>query len=214
MKLKILIADDHGVTREGLESILEKTKEFDVTAKAENGREAIKMVRNTRPDIVIMDINMPDLNGTETTRRLLAEFPKIKVIGLSMYSDISYVTGMLKAGARGYLAKSCVVEELVKAVFAVHRGRLYLSEGISEEILEDYIRGQVPVKPTLSAREREVLQLLAEGNKTSQIAERIHVSIKTVESHRKNIMEKLKLYSIAELTKYAIREGLTGLHNY
>lgn len=215
MSIKILIADDHGVLREGLSALLEKIEGIEVVGQAENGRVAVKLSQKHKPDIVIMDINMPDLNGTEATRQIKAEFPDIKIIAFSMYSDISYVTGMLKAGANGYLLKSNLFDELVNAVYAVVSGRHYMSEEISDEVLKNYIHmvstdnsDQINV---LSPREREVLQLIAEGHKTLTIAEYLNVSIKTVESHRKNIMNKLNKFSVAELTKFAIREGVTTL---
>ena len=215
MSIKILLADDHGITREGLCALLEKKKGLEVVAQAENGRTAVKLSRKHLPDLVIMDINMPDLNGAEATRHIKSEFPQIKILALSMYSDISYVTGMLKAGADGYLVKNCIFNELVCAVKTVASGQLYLSEKISNVVLKDYI--QMVVTDTseknslLTSREREVLQLIAEGHKTKKIAENINVSIKTVETHRKKIMEKLNLFSVAELTKFAVRERITTI---
>ncbi len=217
MTIRILLADDHGITREGLKALLEKKQDIEVVAQAENGREAVKLARRYKPDMVIMDIKMPDLNGAEATRQIRADFPDIRVIALSMYSDLSYVTGMLKAGVNGYLIKNCIFDELVSAVYAVAEGKHYVSRKISDMVLKDYVHivtteDQRPdTRPLLSVREKEVLQLIAEGRKTAVIAERICLSVKTVETHRKNIMEKLNLFSVAELTKYAVREGITDL---
>lgn len=215
MSIRIILADDHTITREGLSALLEKKEGIEVVAQAENGRSAVKLCQKHKPDIVVMDISMPDLNGAEATSRIKAEFPDIKVIALSMYSDISYVAGMMTAGVNGYLTKNCIFEELVGAVFTVASGRFYLSEKISDVVLKDYAQivsiGSPEKKNVLTPREREVLQLIAEGHKTANIAERINVSIKTVETHRKKIMTKLNVYSVAELTKFAVRTGITSL---
>ena len=213
MTIKIFIADDHRILREGLRSMIEKIRNVDVVGEAGNGREAVRLASEKRPDVVIMDVNMPDLNGIEATRLLLKELPAVKVIALSMYSDKRFVAGMLKAGASGYLLKAGAFEELATAVQTVMAGDIYLSPRVTGVVIEDYV-GQLnqeksaPTK-TLSPREREILQLLAEGKSSKDVASLLHVSEKTVHSHRQNIMEKLNLHSIAELTKYAIREGIT-----
>lgn len=213
MVVKLLLADDHQILREGLRALLAKQPDLVVVGEAEDGRTAVRLARELRPDLVIMDIGMPGLNGIEATRQILAEVPETKVIALSMHSDKRFVTEMLKAGAVGYLLKYCASEELVAAIRTVLSQRLYLSAEIVGVVVEDFVK-QTPAPESsafarLSPREREVLQLLAEGRSTRQIAEDLHVSIKTIEVHRKQIMDKLGLQSLAELVKYAIREGLT-----
>jgi DNA-binding NarL/FixJ family response regulator len=167
------------------------------------------------PDVVIMDITMPDLNGVEATKQILSKSPDIKIIGLSMHSDTVFVTEMLKSGAAGYLIKDCAFEELVRAIRTVIDNKVYLSPSISGVVVEDYIQRLSQTNFTgsdiLSDREREVLQLMAEGNSTKRIAAKLHISVKTVETHRRQIMNKLDIHTVAELTKYAIRKGLTSL---
>jgi DNA-binding NarL/FixJ family response regulator len=213
MKLRILIADDHKILRDGLLSLLEGRADVEVVGEAESGREVMRLAKERRPDVVIMDIAMPDLNGIEATRQLHAELPSVRVVALSMHSDRRFVTGMLGAGARGYLLKDCAFEELDRCIRTVADGRLYLSPGITGIVVADYVKQLGPSEPgaTLTPREREVLQLLAEGQSAKQIAGRLEVSVKTVETHRKRIMDRLELRTVAELTKYAIREGLTSL---
>jgi len=215
MSIKILIADDHQIVRQGLRSLIEKASGMAVVAEAENGREAVQLAQQERPDVVIMDISMADLNGMEATRQVIAALPKVKVIALSMHSDNRFVRGMLDAGASGFLLKDCAFEELDGAIRAVTANKTYLSPGITGIVIEGYLgfspADELSASSLLTAREREVLQLLAEGGSTREIASRLCVSIKTVETHRQRIMEKLKIRSIAELTKYAIREGLTSL---
>lgn len=215
MDIKVLLADDHKIVRDGLRNLLEKEPEIKVVGEAEDGRETVQLSKKLSPEIVIMDIAMPDLNGIEATRHIMAENPDIKVIALSMHSDRRFVSEMLKAGASAYLLKDCAFEELVTAIKTVVRNKTYLSPGISGVIIEDYIRNaskaESSVFSLLSDREREVLQLMSEGKTTKEIASNLNVSIKTVETHRTNIMTKLDIHSVAELTKYAIREGLTSL---
>ncbi len=215
MSLRILIADDHRIMREGLRSLLEKQPDTEVIAEAENGRTTLQMSRRFKPDVVLMDIIMPDLNGIEATRQILAELPDIKVIALSMHSDKKFVVEMLDAGASGYLLKDTAFEELGKALHTVVNNRTYLSPKIVGLMAEDYSPSSATkdylVSPVLTSREREVIQLIAEGKTTKQIASLLNVSVKTVETHRKKIMDKLGTNSVAELTKYALREGLTSL---
>jgi DNA-binding NarL/FixJ family response regulator len=215
MSLRILLADDHKITRQGLRSLLEKQQDMEVVAEAENGREAIRLAAEMAPDVVIMDITMPDMNGVEATRQILAKSPDIKIIGLSMHSDTVFVTEMLKSGAAGYLIKDCAFEELVRAIRTVIENKVYLSPSISGVVVEDYIQRLSQTNFTgsdiLSDREREVLQLMAEGNSTKRIGVKLHISVKTVETHRRQIMSKLDIHTVAELTKYAIRKGLTSL---
>ena len=214
MAIRIILADDHQIIREGLRSLLEKEPDMEVQAEAENGRHAVELVRKLRPDVVIMDIGMPDLNGVEAARRIMAEDLPIRIIALSMHADRQYVARMLEAGAAGYVLKEGAFEELSTAVRTVLGGKTYLSPRVAGTVVEDYVR-HLPedqrAAAELTPREREVLQLMAEGQTTKQIARDLDVSVKTVETHRRNIMQKLELDSVAELTKYAIREGLTSL---
>jgi len=215
MKIRILLVDDHKIVRDGLRKLLEKEQALLVAGEAEDGRSAIKAVRELRPDVVIMDVAMPDLNGIEATRQLVADRPDLKIVALSTHSERKFVTEMLKAGAAAYLLKDCAFEELVTAIQTVVKGKIYLSPGIAGVVIENYVRNAPSVDKSvfslLSDREREVLQLMSEGKTTKEIAAHLNVSIKTVETHRTNIMTKLDIHSIAELTKYAIREGLTSL---
>ena len=214
MAVNIILADDHTLFREGLLSILNSELEFNVIAQAENGREVVKLARKMEVDVIVMDIAMPELNGIEATRQVLHDNPELKVVALSMHSDRHFVTGMLKAGAKGYLLKDCAGSELIRAVREVLNDRYYISEEISTTVLNDYVGKLVDEggeTSELSSREREVLQLIAEGKATQEIAETLFISVKTVEAHRAKIKLKLKLSSIPELTKYAIREGLTSL---
>ena len=215
MSTRIILADDHGIMREGLRALLEKQPGIEVIAEAENGRTTVELSRELKPDVVIIDIAMPDLNGIEATRQIVAESPGVKVIALSMHSDRKFVREMLSAGASGYMLKDSAFEELDKAISTVNDNKTYLSPGIADTVVKDYL-GKIVTDNSaasiaLTKREREVLQLFAEGKTTKQIASLLFVSIKTIETHRKQIMDKLGLNSIAELTKYAIREGLTSL---
>ncbi|MFZ5447207.1 MAG: response regulator [Thermodesulfobacteriota bacterium] len=213
--IKIVLADDHQIVRHGLRSLLAAEPDMEVVGEADNGRAVVRLVQEKSPQVVIMDISMPDLNGIEATRQILSEIPGIKVIALSMHSDSLFVLNMFKAGASGYLLKDCALEELVKAVRTVLNRKIYLSPGISDIVIKDFVIGWSPPDSSaysiLTTREREVLQLMAEGKNTNQIAENLCVSVKTVEAHRKQLMNKLDIHSVAELTKYAIRQGLTSL---
>ncbi len=215
MTIRILLADDHKITRDGLRSLLEQQSSMQVVGEAENGRQAIRMAMELKPDVVVMDISMPELNGIEATRQIRADLPDTKVIALSMYADRRYVTGMMKAGVSGYLIKNCAFDELVSAITAVVGNQSYLSPRIADTVMKDYAhileQGDASIDTILTPREREVLQLIAEGLPTRQIADRMHVSIKTVETHRQQVMRKLNAKSVAELTKIALREGLTSL---
>lgn len=215
MTVRVLLADDHKIVRDGLRTLLEKHNDISVLEEAEDGREALQLAKKLVPDVVVMDIAMPDLNGIEATRQILSENPGIRIVALSMHSDKRFVSEMLKAGASAYLLKDCAFEELITAIQTIMKGKIYLSPTIAGVVLEDYIRSDRKSEPSvfsqLSDREREVLQLLAEGKSTKEVAAHLKVSIKTVETHRTNIMTKLDIHSVAELTKYAIREGLTTL---
>ena len=215
MSTRVLIVDDHKIMREGLRSLLEKQPDMEVVAEAENAQTALKLVEELKPDLVIIDVVMPALNGIEATRRILTKVPSVKVIALSMYSDKRFVMEMLRAGASGYLLKDCAFEELDGAIRAVTQGRTYITPRIVDIIVKDYF-SQVE-KPSSSAlssltsRQYEVLQLLAEGRTTREIAQQMSLSVKTIESHRQQIISKLNIRSIAGLTKYAIREGLISM---
>lgn len=215
MSIKILLADDHRIVSECLRPLLNKQPDMRVVGEAENGRMAVKLAQQLNPNVVIMDIAMPDLNGIEATRQIIARCPGVKIITLSMNSDKRYVTGVLNAGASGYLTKSCSFEELVGAIRVVAANKKYLSPDISGIVIEESLvrssTAKSKVPSILTMREREVLQLLAEGKTVKQIASQLYLSIKTVHTHRKQIMDKLNIHSIAELTKYALREGLTSL---
>jgi DNA-binding NarL/FixJ family response regulator len=215
MKVRILLSDDHQIMREGLKALLEKHPSMQVIAEAENGIETLEIASREKPDVVIMDIAMPDMNGIEATRRLISEREDIKIIALSMHSDRRFVTEILKAGASAYVLKQSAFEDLVKAIKAVMANRRFLSADIFESVMSEYVsqlsKTGYEAYRELSDRERQVLQLLAEGNSTKEIAYKLHVSVKTVESHRQNIMTKLEIHSLAGLTKFAVREGLTSL---
>ena len=215
MKVRILLADDHQIMREGLKALLGKRSSVEVIAEAENGIEALEIARRERPDVIVMDIAMPDINGIEVTRQLKAELADIKIIALSMHSDRRFVSEILKAGASAYVLKQAAFEDLEKAIKAVMLNRTFLSADILESVVSDYISqlstSEYYAYRQLSDRERQVLQLLAEGNSTKEIAFKLHVSVKTVESHRQNIMNKLGIRTLAGLTKFAVREGLTSL---
>lgn len=209
------MVDDHAIIREGLRSLLEKQPDMEVVADTDEGRKAVDLVREISPDVVIMDVTMAGLNGIEATRLITSEFPEVKVIALSIHSQRRFIADMLSAGAAGYILKECLFDELVQAIQAVAVGGRYLSPRIADVVVDDYVkRLSTTIDSPLSAltgREREVLQLVAEGKSTKEIALELHVSTKTIEANRRQIMEKLNVHSIAELTKCAVREGLTTL---
>jgi len=212
---RVLLADDHPIMRQALRSLFEKESDIDVVGEAENGRAAVQMARKLCPDIVIMDVAMPDLNGLVASRRVIAASPRTKVLALSMHATRTFVEGMLKAGARGYVLKDCAFEELARAVRAVARGQAYLSPAVAAVLVENCTRQLTACggncNGVLTDRECEVLQLLAEGKVSKEIASHICVSSRTVDKHREHIMDKLSIYSIAGLTKYAVREGLSSM---
>jgi DNA-binding NarL/FixJ family response regulator len=214
MSIKVMIADDHQIVREGLRAMLEKEHDIQVVGEAVDGRMTERLARELVPDVIIMDVAMPDLNGIEATRQIVAELPGVKIIALSMHDDRRFVLNMLKAGAAGYMLKDCAFKDLAKAIRVVMAHKTYLSHEIADIVVKDYLASSSPMESSvfqlLSPREREVLQLIAEGKTSGQIADNLHISVKTVESHRQQIMMKLKIKSVAELTKYAIREGLTS----
>jgi DNA-binding NarL/FixJ family response regulator len=220
MAIKVLLVDDHKIVRDGLRSMLAKQMDIEVVGEADNGRDALTAVRELAPDVVVMDIAMRELNGIDATRQLVAEGTGARVIALSMHSDRRYVSEMLAAGAKGYLLKDSAFQELAAAIRSAADGRTYLTREVADVVVDDYVRrvsgteevGSTTRRP-LSAREREVLQLIAEGSSTKQIASALHLSVKTVETHRRQIMEKLGIYNIAGLIKYAVREGLSSLED-
>jgi DNA-binding NarL/FixJ family response regulator len=212
MYIRILLADDHKILREGLRSLLEKYEEFDVVAEADNGGNAVKLASIYKPDVVVMDVAMPGLNGIEATRRIISEAPDAKVIALTMHSERRYVVEMLNAGASGYLLKERAFEELVDAIREVVAGNIYMSPPVVGLVLGEYVHKQLSEENTifsiLTPREREVLQLIAEGRSTTQIALDMGISTNTVDTHRQHLMDKLNIRGIADLTRYAIREGI------
>jgi DNA-binding NarL/FixJ family response regulator len=214
MSIRILLADDHGIIRQGLCSLLEKQPDMEVVGEAEDGQKALELVRQLAPDVVIMDITMPNLNGVGATSQITKEFPGVKVLALSIHSNKRFVADMLKAGASGYILKECLFDELIEAIRTIISGNIYFSPRITDVVVDDYVdhlsEAMEPTKP-LTDRERQVLQCIAEGRSVKDIAIQMHLSIKTVEFNRRQIMKKLKIHSVAELTKYAIREGLTSL---
>ena len=218
MNIRIVLADDHKIVREGLANLIGTQAGMEVIAQAEDGREAIQLVSDLVPEVVIMDVAMPGLNGIEATRQIVSKNCGARVIALSMHSDQCFVAKMLHAGAHGYLLKDCAFEELVAAIRSVSQGKIYLGAEVSDVLVKDYVRYVRLIPGTefsslsaLTPREREVLQLLSEGKSTRQIASSLGVSVKTVETFRQQLMVKLDIHTVAELTKYAIREGLTSL---
>ena len=212
--MKIILADDHKIIRDGLRSLLDKQPGMEVVAEAMDGQTTVQLAMELLPDVIIMDIGMPGMSGIEATQNIITENPGIKVIVLSMHSDKRFVAEMFKAGAVGYLPKDCAFEELFCAINAVIENKFYLSPVVTSVVLKDYIHklknNDSSVYSILTVREREVLKLIADGKTTSQMALLLIVSEKTIETHRRQLMSKLDIYSIAELTKYAIREGLTS----
>ena len=215
MSIKLIIADDHQMMREGLKVMLENEEDLQVIAEAERGIETIRKTKELNPDVVIMDVAMPEFNGIEATRTLRIEVPNTKVIGLSMHSDRQFVIEMLRAGASGFVLKQAAFEELANAIRTVAQGRTFLSSTILDIVVQDYIRqfakSESPAYKQLTDRERQILQLLAEGNSTKEIGYMLSVSVKTIETHRLNIRNKLGIDSFAGLVKFAIREGITTL---
>jgi DNA-binding NarL/FixJ family response regulator len=210
--LNVLLVDDHRLVREGLRAVLERAG-VTVLGEAATGHDALKEARRLKPEVVLMDIGMPDLNGIDATKRLATELPSVKVLALSMHVGRRYVLGMLEAGAKGYLVKTAASEELLLALEALGRGETYLSPTIAQSVVAQALEGVPATRPneerSLSVREREVLQLVAEGKSSKEISNMLQIAVPTVETHRRQIMEKLNLRTIAALTKYAIREGLT-----
>jgi DNA-binding NarL/FixJ family response regulator len=217
-KIKVFLADDHNLIRAGIKSLISEFSGIEVIGEAEDGREAIDKIIELKPDIVLLDIKMKELNGLEVTARLNKEYPDVLIIILSMHSNEEYVVQALKAGASGYLLKDSLPSELEIAIKSVIKGKTYLSPTVSQKLVTDYLKRvsdtdvdtekDLGVFDLLTARQREVLQLIAEGNSTKEIAEKLHVSIKTIETHRAQIMERLQIFNLQGLVKYAIKTGL------
>lgn len=207
-KTRVLLADDHSVVRSGFRMLLSAQPDLEVVGEASNGREAIQLAASLQPDVIVMDVTMPELNGIEATRRVAQDVPKARVIALSMHKDAVYVREILRAGARGYLLKDSEEADLIAAVRAVARGDGYLSPGVSDAVLSDYRKHVTDPIDLLSTREREVLQMIAEGRTNKEIATSLNLSVYTVEAHRGRIMEKLNLHSTGELVRFAVRNGL------
>jgi DNA-binding NarL/FixJ family response regulator len=213
--IRVLLAEDHTIVRKGLRALLADEPDIEVIAEAEDGREAVQMAQQSLPDVVLMDLSMPGLNGLEATRQIKRRVPEVKVLVLTRHANEEYVFQILRAGASGYVVKKAAPAELVSAVRAVSRGDSFLSPAISRTVIEEYVRqAEAMVQDSyeqLTDREREVLQLIAEGHSSREIAERLTISEKTVRTHRANLMDKLDLHSTAELTQYAMRKGLVCL---
>ena len=217
MTISILLVDDHRMVRQGLSALVREQSDMQIVGEADSGREAVGMAHEKQPDLVILDISMPDMNGIEAARRILAGCSHTKVMALSMHADKRFVAEMLKAGASGYLLKSSVFSDLVRAIRSVMSGNTYLSPELTEDVVKGYLNQLEVARDStltvLSGREREVLQLIAEGRTSKEIATALDVSVRTVETHRRQIMSKLDIHTVAGLTKLAIKEGLTSLEH-
>jgi two-component system response regulator NreC len=212
-RIRVLLAEDHTIVRKGLRSLLDDEIEIEVVGEAEDGQQAIELVQRVQPDVVLMDITMPVLNGLEATRQIKKLFPQVKVVVLTVHSTEEYIFQILRAGASGYVVKQAAVSELVQAIQTVYRGDSFLSPSISRQVVEEYGRRAEAIEDKydrLTDREREVLQLIAEGRANREIAQLLHVTVKTVEAHRAHLMDKLGLRSTAELTRYALRKGIVS----
>ena len=212
-KVRILLADDHTVMRAGLRALLERQPNLEVVGEGENGRQTVELAVSLRPDVVVMDVGMPVLNGIEATKTIVTQCPTIAVIILSMHADESYVMRALRAGARGYLLKDSAAADLMGAIQAISQGKSFFSPNVSRILAEDYVRvlkqkGAVDIYDLLTSREREILQLLAEGKANKEVATALNISPYTVETHRGHILQKLNLHNTAELVLYAVRKGI------
>ena len=214
-KIKVLVADDHTILRQGIKSLLANEEEIEVIGEAKDGREALTIIEETLPDVILMDIAMPGLNGLEATRRIKKKFPRMKVLVLTMYTNEEYIFQILNAGANGYLVKETAFQDLISAIKAVYKNEAFMSPSISKKVINSYIkRAQNDEEVTcevLTTREREILQLIAEGNSSKKIAELLFISPKTVETHRTHIMDKLNIHNRTGLVKYAIRKGIVDV---
>ena len=215
MKIKILLADDHKILRNGMRSMIEKEPDLEVVGEAENGITAVQMACDLNPDVVIMDIAMPGINGVDATREILSKAPEIKVLALSTYSEKQFIFTMLKAGALGYLVKDCAFEELVSAVRSVAENKIYIAPKVLNIVVKEYLNHESQELPKddvqITPRERDVLRLITKGKNTKEVASELYVSAKTIETHRQNIISKLGIHNVAELTLYAVQSGLITL---
>lgn len=214
MTIRILITDDHQLFREGIANLLAASPQIEIVGQAENGQEAIEKARNLKPDIVMMDLSLPVINGVDATRILRKELPETKVLVLSMHADKNYIKEALEAGAFGYLFKDCTYDQLIEAISTVFQGKKYLSNKITEVLIQDYLNKEEEIPDNdqeLSERESEILKLIAEGKSTREIADLLFISVKTVGTHKQHLLEKLNLQSTAGLIKYAIKKGIVGL---
>lgn len=212
-KITVLLAEDHTIVRKGLRALLDAADHLEVVGEAADGSEAVRLVKKLLPDVVVMDITMPHLNGLEATWQIKKSFPQVQVLILTMYTNEEYIFQVLKAGASGYLVKQSAPDELLLAIEVVHRGDSFLSPSVSKKLVDEFVRQgeETAVDDSydnLTVREREVLQLVAEGHTNREIANILHISIKTVGVHRSHLMEKLNIHNVAELIKYAIRKGV------
>ncbi len=214
-KIKVLVADDHTILRQGIKSLLANEEEIEVIGEAKNGREALTIIEETLPDVILMDIAMPGLNGLEATRRIKKRFPRMKVLVLTMYTNEEYIFQILNAGANGYLVKETAFQDLISAIKAVYKNEAFMSPSISKKVINSYIKraqnDEQEICEILTTREREILQLIAEGNSSKKIAELLFISPKTVETHRTHIMDKLNIHNRTGLVKYAIRKGIVDV---
>lgn len=217
-KIKILIADDHRLVREGLKALLESQSDIEIVGEASDGHETIKKTKELQPDIVLMDISMPNLNGLEATRTIRRKYPNTKVLILTMHLNDEYIFQSLQLGASGYLLKENAAEDLINAIRSVQEGNSYLSPSISKTVIEAYLRKRTTGKggsafEVLTAREREILQLIAEGFTNKEIGKKLYISTKTVEAHRAHIMKKLDIHEVAKLVRFAIQKGLVDVNS-
>ena len=216
MTIKILLADDHKIMRDGMNLLMQREGDLKVVAEANNGEEAVELALKTRPDVILMDINMPGMDGIEATTRILTELPGAKVIALTSHTEGKMVQEMFRAGALAFLGKNCSNQEILNAVRSVMDEKYYISEEMTGKVIEDFVLQHMPqiaeISEKLTNREKEVLRLIAEGYSTKKIADTLNLSSKTVGAHRENLMKKLDLHNVAQLTRYAIQKGLISLH--